>query len=81
MWSTHGDANDSPVFRNHLLKPSRVKKGKKCHADKGYFAKDNIRKTKNAGLQPNFVPKEVDYTDALLKKAVREETEPQKTAT
>jgi len=59
VWPTYGDANDSPPFRNHLLKPKRVTKGKKCHADKAYFGKENIQKAKYAGLKPNFVPKEV----------------------
>lgn len=42
VWATHGDTGDSPVFRKHLLKPSRVTAGKKCHADKAYFGKENI---------------------------------------
>lgn len=71
VWGTHGDCNDSPVFRNHLLKPKRVKRGRRCHADKGYFGKENIKKTRFAGLIPNFVPKEIDYTDATLKRAIR----------
>jgi len=72
VWATHGDVNDSPIFRQRLLKPSRVTAGKKCHADKAYFGKKNIRKAKDAKLIPNFVPKERNYSDALLKKAVRE---------
>ena len=72
VWATHGDAHDSPVFRKHLLKPKRVKPNKMCHADKAYFAKANIRKAKKAKLIPNFVPQERDYSDALLKRAVRE---------
>jgi hypothetical protein len=37
-----------------------------------YFAKKNIRKLKKAGLIPNIVPQERDYSDATLKRAVRE---------
>lgn len=70
VWGTHGDTNDSPVFREHLLKPERVKKGKMCHADKGYFAKENIIKLKEAHLIPNLVPKEIKYKDKVLKEAV-----------
>lgn len=72
VWSNHGDSGDSPAFRIHTLKPTRVKKGRKCHADKAYFAKENIRKAKKAGLIPNMVPQERDYSDATLKRAVRQ---------
>lgn len=72
VWPTHGDTADSPIFRKHLIKPKRVKKGKRCHADKAYFGKENIRKLKKAGLIPNLVPKEITYSDALLKRAVRD---------
>jgi len=72
VWATHGDVNDSPIFRQHLLKSSRVIKGRMCHADKAYFGKKNIQKAKDAKLIPNFVPKEWDYSDSLLKKAVCE---------
>jgi hypothetical protein len=68
--STHGDAHDGPVYRNQLIKPERVTEGKMCHADKAYFGKENITITKDAGLIANFVPKEIVYTDPLLKKAV-----------
>jgi hypothetical protein len=71
VWATYGDDNDSPVFRKHLLKPSRVEKGKRCHADKAYFGKENIRKLKKAGLIPNIVPKKWEYSDSTLKIAVR----------
>ena len=72
VWATHGDVNDSPIFRKHLLKPSRVIPGKKCHADKAYFGKKNIYETKKSRLIPNFVPMERDYSDAALKRAVRD---------
>lgn len=71
VWSTHGDEGDSPAFRKHLLKPDRVTKGRRCHADKGYFGKKNIRKIKKVGLVANIVPQERTYSDATLKKAVR----------
>ena len=69
VWSTHGDVGDSPIYRKHLLKRERVEKGRMCHGDKAYFGKENIEKTDDAGLVPNFVPKEISYTDPLLKKA------------
>jgi hypothetical protein len=71
VWATHGDRNDSPVYRKNLLKPDRVIPGRMSHADKGYFCKENIRQTKKANLIPNLVPKEVKYSDATLKRAVR----------
>ena len=72
VWSTNGRAHDSPPFRNHLLKEKRIIPGKKCHADKAYFAKANILKLKQSGLIPNLVPKDIEYSDSLLKKAVKE---------
>jgi len=68
--ATHGDDHDGPVYRKHLIKAERVTEGKMCHADKAYFGKKNITKTEDAGLVANFVPKEMMYTDPLLKKAV-----------
>jgi hypothetical protein len=39
VWSTQGHKGDSPVFHNHTLKTGRVKKGKRCHADKPILLK------------------------------------------
>lgn len=71
VWATNGNAGDSPAFHNHLIKSRRVIKGRKCHADKAYFSKRNIRKLKQAGLIPNLVPPKRNYTDALLKRAIQ----------
>jgi hypothetical protein len=70
--STKGSVNDGPVLRGKLLKKKRVISGRKCHADKAYFGKENIRALKSAKLVPNLVPKEINYSDATLKRAVRE---------
>jgi len=73
VWSSDGDVNDSPTLRNKLLKKNKIQKGKKCHADKGYFGKENIEKCKKLKLLPNIVPKEEVYSDNYLKKYVNKE--------
>ena len=69
---THGDANDSPIMNKYLLENVRLRKGRKNHADKGYWSKENILKNKKKGLQPNIVPKEVDNHGLTLKTAIAE---------
>lgn len=73
VFSSHGDVNDSPPLRNELLDKNKVTKGKKLHADKGYFGKDNIKMCKLLGLQPNIVPKEIEFSDKYLIKYVDNE--------
>lgn len=69
---THGDANDSPVMNENLLEDVKLRKGRKNHADKAYWSKDNIRKNKEKGLQPNIVPKEKGEHSLTLKTAIEE---------
>ena len=71
VWSTKGEKSESPIFRKKLLKKGRLKQGKKCHADKGYFGKKNLKACKKLGLKPNIVPKEIEYSDTYLKKYVK----------
>jgi len=71
VWSTKGEKSESPIFRKKLLKKDRVKPGRKCHADKGYFGKKNLKKCEKLGLKPNIVPKEIEYSDTYLKKYVK----------
>ncbi len=70
VFPSRGTANDSPQLRNHLL-TAKVCRGKKLHADKGYFGKKNLRKCVEAGLIPNIAPKEWQYTDGYLRRYVR----------
>jgi len=71
VWSTKGEKSESPIFRKKLLKKGKVQKGKKCHADKGYFGKKNLKECEKLGLKPNLVPKEIEYSDTYLKKYVK----------
>ena len=69
---THGDANDNPIMNEYLLEDVNLRKGRKNHADKGYWSKENIRKNKEKGLQPNIVPKSEGDSGLTLKTAVNE---------
>lgn len=71
IWSTKGESSESPVLRKKLLNKDRVEKGKRLHGDKGYFGKENIKFCKQLGLNPNIVPRDMEYSDAYLKKYVR----------
>jgi len=71
IWSTKGEASESPIFRSKLLKKDRVKRNKKCHADKGFFGKKNLKACEKLRLKPNLVPKEIKYSDTYLKKYVK----------
>jgi hypothetical protein len=71
VWSTTGEKSESPIFRKKLLKKGKVKQGKKCHADKGFFGKKNLKACEKLGLKPNLVPKEIEYSDTYLKKYVK----------
>lgn len=69
---THGDANDSPIMNENLLENVRIRKGRMNHADKAYWSKENIKKNREKGLQPNIVPKEGFEHGLTLKTAVKE---------
>jgi len=73
VFSSKGEANDSPFLRNHLLEKHKVEKGKRLHADKGYFGKENIKVCKRLGLRPNLVPKEQEYSDSYLRKYIKKD--------
>jgi hypothetical protein len=58
MFVSHGDAHDSPIFHDELIPASEFDAGKRIHADKAYFAIENIRECKKRGLRVNIVPKD-----------------------
>lgn len=70
IFSSPGEANDSPFLRERLLKRGKIRKGKKLHADKGYFGKDNIKKCRDLKIIPNIVPKDQEYSDTYLKRYI-----------
>ena len=51
---TDGDAHDSPVFRNHLLKNISLHEGLYMHLDKGYDAQENMKACFKQGILPNI---------------------------
>lgn len=71
-FASHGDAHDSPIFRNYLIEDVELQAGRMIHADCAYFAIENIRKCKQLGLKPNFVPKENIEHSLTLKIAIKE---------
>lgn len=71
-FASHGDAHDSPIFRGYLLEDVDLQSGRMIHADCAYFAIENIRKCKQLGLNPNFVPKENIEHSLTLKIAIKE---------
>ncbi len=70
--STHGDAHDSPPYREHLLPKAELRPGGRMHADSAYWAVENIRQTKARKIQPNFVPRERADKGITLKQAIDE---------
>jgi hypothetical protein len=70
--ATHGDASDNPVMHEELLEHVTLKRGRRHHADKGYWSKENILKNRSLGLQPNIVPKDVNHRGLVLVRAVKE---------
>jgi hypothetical protein len=54
-YPSHGDANDNPVLREHLLEDVNLRKGRRLHADKGYDSEENLRKCMGLDLVPNIV--------------------------
>lgn len=51
---TDGNVHDSPVFRNHLLKNIRLRKGLYMHLDKGYDAQENMKACFKNNIIPNI---------------------------
>jgi hypothetical protein len=70
--STHGDAHDSPPFREHLLPKAEMRPGGRIHADAAYWCTENIRQTKEKNITPNFVPREKADKGLTLKQALIE---------
>lgn len=71
VFASSGKANESPILRKKLLDSTKLNNGRRLHADKGYFGKENLKACNQFGLQPNIVPKEQKYSDAYLKKYVK----------
>lgn len=73
IFSSKGEVNDCIPLRSIHLKKRKVIPCRKMHADKGFFGKLNLKKCKNIGLIPNIVPHERIYSDAFIKRYVRNE--------
>ena len=69
---THGDAHDSPVYREELVPQAKFQKGKRMHGDKAFFAEENILESEKRGIKTNFVPKGNIKHGLTLKRAIRE---------
>jgi hypothetical protein len=72
VYTTHGDAHDSPPFREHLLPKAELRPGGRMHADKAYWCNENIRELKKRGIVPNIVPREGATKGLTLKQALEE---------
>ena len=73
VFSSQGEANDSPPLRKKHLKKRKIIAGRRLHADKGFFGKENIKRCKEVGLVPNIFPQNKKYSDPYLKKYVKKE--------
>jgi hypothetical protein len=69
---TQGDVHDSPIFRDELVAQAQFQRGKRIHADKAYFAKENVESCENKGIKTNFVPKDNIKHGLTLKRAIKE---------
>lgn len=69
---THGDAHDSPVYREELVPQAKFQKGKRMHGDKAFFAEENILESEKQGIKTNFVPKDNIKHGLILKRAIKE---------
>ena len=72
LYVTHGDAHDSPVFRDGLVSQAQFQKNKRIHGDKAYFAEENITACEKECLKTNFVPKDNIKHGLVLKRAIKE---------
>ena len=70
--TTHGDAHDSPPYREHLLPKAEMRPKGRIHADSAYWAIENIRQTKEKKIRPNFVPKKRSDAGLTLKQAIED---------
>jgi hypothetical protein len=72
IYITHGDAHDSPIFREELVPQAQFQKDKRIHGDKAYFAEENIVACEKKFLNSNFVPKDNIKHGLILKRAIKE---------
>lgn len=72
IYTTHGDAHDSPPYREHLLAGADTRPGARIHGDSAYWGIENIKQTKEKKLIPNFVPRNGADGGLVLGKALRE---------
>lgn len=72
VYTTHGDAHDSPPYRDRLLPEAETRSGTRMHGDSAYWSIENIEQSKEKGLTPNFVPRERADGGLVLGKALRE---------
>ncbi|MFH1053357.1 MAG: transposase [Candidatus Woesearchaeota archaeon] len=68
----HGDCHDSPPFRKVLLQKAILRNGERLHADKAYWAKDNINLLRTKGIKSNIVPRKDRCSRLILYRAVKE---------
>ena len=73
IFPTEGRVHESPVLRRQLLKEDRLIEGRKCHADKAYFGRSNMERCRDLDVKPNMVPKNQKYSDAYLKRYIKQE--------
>ena len=72
IYITHGDAHDSPVFREGLVPQAQFQRDKRIHGDKAYFAEESIVSCEELGIKTNFVPKDNIKHGLILKRAIEE---------
>lgn len=72
IYSTHGDAHDSPPFHDHLLPETELRKGSRLHGDAAYWGNDNLRDTKEKKIVPNFVPRKGAINGMTFQQAINE---------
>src|SRR3989338_8209491 len=72
LYVTHGDAHDSPIFREELVPQAQFQREKRIHGDKSYFAEENITACEKEFINTNFVPKDNIKHGLILKRAIKE---------
>jgi hypothetical protein len=72
VYVTHGDAHDSPIFREGLVPQAQFQNNKRIHGDKAYFAEESIIACEQLGIKTNFVPKDNIKHGLILKRAIKE---------
>ena len=72
LYVTHGDAHDSPIFRERLIPQAQFQNSKRIHGDKAYSAEESIVSCEELGIKTNFVPKDNIKHGLILKRAIEE---------